>query len=100
VLAFYKEDNAMREFDPNDRPMINDTVRNDPMLDNRRSGLGTFGMLAVLAIIIGLGLFAWSAMDNDRVANNTTPGVTTGSSTTPTTPPPVPAPAPNGNATR
>jgi len=89
----------MREFDPNDCPTITDTVRDSPNLDNRRTGMGTLGMLAVLAIILGLGLFAWNSMPNDRLANNATPGVTTGSSTTSAATVPTAPPLSRGNAT-
>jgi hypothetical protein len=81
---------TMREFDNNNRPMISDTDGPNT-IDDRRSGMGWLGALVVLAIVLGLGLFAWTSMDNSsRVATNTTPGVTTGASPAS---PPAPAPA-------
>jgi hypothetical protein len=94
----------MREFDPNNRPMIDDSVgRGNPNVDDRRPGIGTLGIvISAIALALGLGLFAWTVMD-DRVADNRETGATTGSSApSPSNPPPAPGPRGQGesNSTR
>jgi hypothetical protein len=89
----------MREFDPNNpnRPMIDDSLRREEPLAERRSGMGSIGLLAALGFAIALGLLFWSMSGtNNRLADNAAPGVTTGSSTTPSPSNPPPAPGPNG----
>jgi hypothetical protein len=49
--------------------------------------MGTIGILAGLAVAVVLGLLFWNMSDRSNTAsNNTTPGVTTGSSTAPALP--------------
>ena len=84
----------MRENDPNDpnRPMIDDSLRRDEPMVDRGSGMSSIGIMIAIAVALGVGLFAWAAIDNGRVADNTAPGVTTGASTTtpgPSSPPPM-----------
>ena len=84
----------MREFDPNNpnHPMIDDSLRRDDPMVDRGSGMSTVGIMIAIALALGLGLFAWTAMNNNQVADNTAPGVTTGSSTStpsPSNPPPA-----------
>jgi hypothetical protein len=84
----------MREYGPNgpNRPMIDDSLRRDHPMVDRGSGISSIGIMIAIAVALGVGLFAWTAMDNSRVADNTAPGVTTGSSTStpgPSSPPPV-----------
>jgi hypothetical protein len=94
------------EFDPvTGKPVTGDpTLRNDPMIDERRSGMGTIGLLAALAFAVVLGLMFWNMADNNTTASNPSPGVTTGSTTTsPTAPAPAPTappPASGGTTTR
>lgn len=81
----------MREYDP----MYRDPERmiSEPPREGE-GGLTTFGIIAALAVAIGAGLFFFSTGDdNDRVAMNNTPAVTTGQSTT------TPAPAPDAAKT-
>ena len=91
----------MRHRDPNDTLDPNrTTINKNTYPAAERSGMGMMGMMIAIALAVGLGLFAWSAVGNSRVADNTAPGVTTGSSTRPTTPAPAPtAPAPTAPAT-
>lgn len=63
----------------------------DPV-EERRSGRSSMGIMVALALALALGLMFWSLADNDRVASDTAPGVTTGSSTnapSPSNPPPM-----------
>jgi hypothetical protein len=98
----------MRQYDPNDpnRPMIDDSLRRDEPLVERRSGMGSIGLMLALGFAIALGLLFWGMSGNgNRVADNTAPGVTTGSSTatpSPSNPPPAPGPKGQGesNSTR
>jgi hypothetical protein len=89
------------EFDPvtgkpvRPAPMLPD----EPLVEDRRSGMGSIGLLAGLAIAIVLGLTFWNMADrSNTTALNTAPGVTTGSSTT--TPAPTPAPSPSMDANK
>jgi hypothetical protein len=90
------------EFDPvTRRPVTDDpALRNDPIIDNRGSGMGTIGLLAALAVAAVLGLVFWSMSDQNTTASNTAPGVTTGSTTpSPSNPPPAKG-AGESNSTR
>lgn len=89
------------EFDPvTRRPVSPDPMlRNDPLVDERRSGMGSIGILAGLAIAIALGLMFWNMADRSNTAAiNTAPGVTTGASPT-TTPATPPSPSRDANKT-
>lgn len=80
----------MPEFDPGDRDrQLNEPRKDDPLMRNAGSGIGPVGMLAAVAFAIMLGLVFWNLADN-RIASNTSPGVTTG--TSPTTPAPTSPP--------
>ena len=81
----------MREFDPNERPLIDDSVgRGNPRLQEGFS-MRLIAILAALAVFLGLGLFAWSTMDDSNsIAANRAPGVTTDSSQTPPSSPAMP----------
>jgi len=75
------------EFDPiPGRPVSPEPMRTDPVVEPR-SGMGTIGILAGLAVAVVLGLLFWNMSDHSKTAtNNTAPGVTTGSSTAPALP--------------
>jgi hypothetical protein len=67
---------------------------------NQRGGVGR-GMIALIAAVLVFGLlFMWAPWSGSRVAGNTAPGTTTGSSTARPPSPMAPntAPAPNGPA--
>jgi hypothetical protein len=108
LLLNTKQGNTMAtEFDPvtrrplTDDPALDPTLRNDPLIEDRGSGMGTIGLLAALAVAAVLGLVFWSMSDQNTTASNTTPGVTTGSSTTPSPSNPPPAKgAGESNSTR
>ena len=72
----------MREYDPINRDPER-MISEPPLMRERESGLTTFGIVAALAIAIGAGMYFFSAgNDNDRIAMNNAPAVTTGQSTT------------------
>jgi hypothetical protein len=66
-----------------------DNLSRDNLIGNRNRQNNTGGMiigtLAVLAVLVAL--FMWAPWSGPRVADNTTPGTTVGSSTRPVTPP-------------
>ena len=82
-----------REFDPNNpnRTDYRDSPNgmdypagepmNDPLLREPSSNMGLIGALAAVAVAIVLGMVFWSTADTISTASNTSPGVTTGSST-------------------
>ena len=83
----------MREFDPNDP--TGQQERRDAEDDNA-ARFGVFGMFAVLAVAVLVGLFYWNK--NERLAStamNASPGVTTGAS-----PPPPMIPPGRDSSTR
>lgn len=82
--------------------MLNDQNRNrvTGTDSNRRGGMGA-GMIAAIAAVLVFGLlFMWAPWSGPRVADNTAPGTTTGSSTTRPSAPtaPITVPAPNAPA--
>jgi hypothetical protein len=87
------------EFDPVTGKAIRpDPMRLDePLVEDRRSGMGSIAILAGLAIAILLGLTFWNMTDrSNTTATNTAPGVTTGSSGTA---PAAPSPGIDANKT-
>jgi hypothetical protein len=80
--------------------MLNDDQNRLTGTENRRDGMGA-GMIAIIAAVVVFGLlFMWAPWSGPRVAENTTPGTTTGSSTTRPSAPMAPntAPAPTAPA--
>jgi hypothetical protein len=67
--------------------MRND-LNNPNRLDaDRRSGFGSMGIMVAVAFALVLGLLFWGMADrSNTVATNSSPGVTTGSSTAPAAP--------------
>ncbi|MDQ8730524.1 hypothetical protein [Bradyrhizobium sp. LHD-71] len=84
----------MPELDPDDRDRPLEPRTPDPLMGDRNSGIGSLGMVAAVAFAILVGLFFWTMADN-RLATNTSPGMTTGMS--PTTPAPAPPPSKDGS---
>lgn len=87
--------------------MRNDNLDNRSDLPaDRRTGFGSMGIIVALGLAVALGLLFWGMSDrSNTVATNTTPGVTTGSSTatpSPSNPPAVKSPVGQGesNSTR
>lgn len=73
--------------DPNDLNRRND-------LASREGGMSSGLMMLIAAVAVMAVLFMWAPWSGPRVADNTAPGTTTGSSTRPVTPAPPAAPAP------
>jgi hypothetical protein len=67
-------------------------MRND--IDRREGGISTAAMAAIGALVLFGLLFMWAPWDNSRVADNTAPGTTTGSTTRPAAPASPAAPSP------
>ena len=85
---------ANNDFDRNNRmDYPAGSPANDPLVTDRRSGMGSLGIMVAIALVLAVGLLIWGMTDkSNTTASNTTPGVTTGSSTTtpsPSNPPPV-----------
>jgi hypothetical protein len=78
--------------------MLNDDQTRMTTTDpNRRGGLSG-GIIALIAAVLVFGLlFMWAPWSSNRIADNSKPGITTGSSTTrpsaPMAPNTAPAPA-------
>jgi len=88
--------------------MLNDDLNRNRLAGTdpvRRNGMGG-GMIALIAAVLVFGLlFMWAPWSGPRVADNTAPGTTTGSSTNrpsaPMAPNTAPAPgAPTAPSTR
>lgn len=74
----------MRDFDPMD-PNPNGMMNREPIYGDSDSGMTMFGILAALALALGVGAYFYSASDNNQqVASNNTPAVT--APATPSTP--------------
>ncbi len=69
-------------------------------LDRRQGGMSSGLMMLVAAVVVFGLLFMWAPWSGPRVADNTAPGTTVGSSTTRPSAPMAPntAPAPNAPA--
>ena len=63
-------------------------------MDRRGSGMSTAAIAAIAAFFIFALLFMWAPWSGPRVADNTAPGTTTGSTTRPVAPASPTAPAP------
>ena len=80
--------------------MLNDDVnrektRLEPLTpDDRYEGMSSGWMMLIAAVCVMAVLFMWAPWSGPRVADNTAPGTTTGSSTRPVPPTPPAAPAP------
>jgi hypothetical protein len=61
-------------------------------LNRRTGGLGGGGMAAIAAVLVFGLLFMWAPWSGPRVADNTAPGTTVGSSTTRPAAPNAPVP--------
>jgi hypothetical protein len=79
-----------RAFDPHrgsarDNRMGVDTTSGDLRMDpatRNRTGMGSLGIMVAVGAALALGLIIWGMSDGmNTTASNTTPGVTTGSST-------------------
>jgi hypothetical protein len=53
----------------------------DPVVREPRGNMGLIGALAALGVAIAVGFVFWGTSDTNTTASNTSPGVTTGSST-------------------
>jgi len=86
--------------DLNRENMIRDNNLRRDELDRRESGMSSGWMLLIAAVAVVAVLFMWAPWSGPRVADNTAPGTTTGSSTTRPSAPMAPntAPAPNAPA--
>ena len=71
-------------------------LNQDPLTPNDRyEGMSSGWMLLIAAVAVMAVLFMWAPWSGPRVADNTAPGTTTGSSTRPIPPaPPAPPAAP------
>jgi hypothetical protein len=70
-------------------------LNQDPLTPNDRyEGMSSGWMLLIAAVAVMAVLFMWAPWSGPRVADNTAPGTTTGSSTRPIPPAPPAAPAP------
>jgi hypothetical protein len=85
--------------DLNRENLTRDNLRRDE-LDRRESGMSSGWMMLIAAVAVFAVLFMWAPWNGPRVADNTAPGTTTGSSTTRPSAPMAPntAPAPTGPA--
>src|SRR4249919_1499593 len=86
---------------PNDDMICNDLNRDnmrlnqDPLTPNDRyEGMSSGWMMLIAAVAVMAVLFMWAPWSGPRVADNTAPGTTTGSSMRPIPPAPPTAPAP------
>jgi hypothetical protein len=69
-------------------------LKEDPLTPNDRyEGMSSGWIVLIAAVAVMAVLFMWAPWSGPRVADNTAPGTTTGSSTRPI-PPAPPAPAP------
>ena len=70
-------------------------LNQDPLTPNDRyAGMSSGWMMLIAAVAVMAVLFMWAPWSGPRVADNTTPGTTTGSSTRPIPPAAPTAPAP------
>ena len=70
-------------------------LNQDPLTPNDRyEGMSSGWMLLIAAVAVMAVLFMWAPWSGPRVADNTAPGTTTGSSTRSIPPAPPAAPAP------
>ena len=70
-------------------------LNQDPLTPNDRyEGMSSGWMMLIAAVAVMAVLFMWAPWSGPRVADNTAPGTTTGSSTRPIPPAPPAAPAP------
>jgi hypothetical protein len=94
---------ANNDFDRNDRmDYPAGSPANDPLVTDRRTGIGSIGIMVAIALVLAVGMVIWGMTDmTNTTASNTAPGVTTGSSITTPSPanPPVKGPA-ESNPTR
>lgn len=80
------------EFDPNRPDTRTDfRPRDEPLIERRRSPLGTIAALSLLTVAIIVGLMFWNG--TDRTAMNSAPGVTAGSTAVSPSPSNSPPPA-------
>ena len=79
----------------NDLNRDNMRLNQDPLTPNDRyEGMSSGWMMLIAAVAAMAVLFMWAPWSGPRVADNTAPGTTTGSSTRPIPPAPPAAPAP------
>jgi hypothetical protein len=79
----------------NDLNRDNMRLNQDPLTPNDRyEGISSGWMMLIAAVAVMAVLFMWAPWSGPRVADNTAPGTTTGSSTRPIPPAPPAAPAP------
>ena len=79
----------------NDLNRDNMRLNQDPLTPNDRyEGMSSGWMMLIAAVAVMAVLFMWAPWSGPRVADNTAPGTTTGSSTRPIPPAPPAAPAP------